>query len=549
MAYQTMTHFMTHSMTFFTKTVMAVSAATLLSMPVMAQNKALLFKEQGELAKAKTEIDNNVNDPKLATKAKTWVSRAQIYEALANDPKGSALDSNAASVAYDSYKKALEVEPNGKMTKEINEAMSGSMLYSAMMNQGVRQYQAKKYEDAYSSMLSALVINPKDTAAPMYAGVSVQQAMSAKGEGVNRADYTTRIKQQFEKYADNGGRDATVWASLAQTYYSDKEVDKALATLDRALKQFPNNRDLSTTRVSILQTSGRMDEAIVGMKELYEKNPGDAQSAVNLGIMYDNKYGKLADEAKKANEEVKQGGKLTKKRADEKAFLDAYMSEIVRLTASIKKQPKSADLKRQLADVQVKVGEQKTKLAELDQQIKAETAKSVDVSALEAKAVGLTKQSSEARMMARDYYQRAMAVDTNNFEANFNTGVGIFNDAVEMKREIDNMSMSDYTKNGKEVEGRVCGKFKQALPFFEKAEQVHEAIPTDYKGLVDAELKGPNGEPVIIGPRGGKYYINKNGNKTYVQFVDPVLGSTLEQLRGILKQFEEKKVVCVEPGK
>lgn len=492
-------------MAFFTKTVMAVSAATLLSMPVMAQNKALLFKEQGEFAKAKTEIDNNVTDPKLATKAKTWVSRAQIYEALANDPKASALDSNAASVAYDSYKKALEVEPNGKMTKEINEAMTGSVLYSAMMNQGVRRYQAKNYEGAYSAMLLASTINPKDTTAPMYAGVSAQQAMSAKGDEVNRADYTTRIKQQFEKYADNGGRDVTVWASLAQMYNTDKEVDKALATLDRALKQFPNNKDLSTTRVSILQTSGRMDEAIAGMKELYEKNPSDAQSAVNLGIMYDNTYGKLADEAKKANEEVKKGGKLTKKRADEKVLLDTYMSEIVRLTASIKKQPKSADLKRQLADVQVKVGEQKTKLAELDQQIKAESAKSVDVSALEAKAAGLTKQAGEAKMMARDYYQKALSADSSNFEANFNTGVGIFNDAVEMKREVDNMSMADYTKNGKEVEGRVCGKFKQALPFFQKAKSVNQK--------------------------------------------DDTLNNTLEQLEGILKQFDEKKVVCVEPGK
>jgi len=492
---------MTHSM----KTMMAVSAATLLSVSAMAQNKALLFKEQGALDKAKTEIDNNVNDPKLATKAKTWVSRAQIYEALANDTKAAALDSNAAMVAYDSYKKALEVEPNGKMTKEINDALSGQMLYSAMMNQGIRRYQAKSYDAAYTAMALAANINAKDTTAPMYAGISAQQAMSAKGEGANRADYMTKTKQQFEKYAENGGRDVTIWASLAQMYNSDKEVDKALATLDRAMKIFPSNRDLGTTRVSILQTSGRMDEAITSMKELYEKNPSDAQSAVNLGIMYDNTYVRLSDEAKKAMDDAKKGGKMTKKLADEKALLDTYMSEITRLTASIKKQPKSVDLKRQLSDVQSRVAEQKAKIAELDQQVKAEAGKGVDGAALEAKATGLTKQANETKAMARDYYQKALNTDANNFEANFNMGVGIFNDAVEMKREVDNMSMAEYSKSGKEVEGRVCGKFKQALPFFQKAKSV-------------------------------------NGN-------DTSLNSTLEQLEGILKQFEEKKVACVDPGK
>ena len=486
-------------------TVMALSAAAFVSVSAMAQNKAILLKEQGALDKAKTEIDINVNEPKMAAKAKTWVTRAQIYEAVANDPKFAPLDSNAAMVAYDSYKKALEVEPNGKMTKEINEAMSGQMLSAALMNQGIRKYQAKQFDGAYTAMALAGQVNPKDTTAPMYAGISAQQAMSAKGEGANKPEYMTKTKQQFEKYADNGGRDVTIWASLAQMYNNDKETDKALSTLDRAMKAFPGNRDLGTTRVSILQSSGRMDEAINGMKELYEKNPTDAQSAVNLGIMYDNNSTAQRDEAKKAAGEAKKGGQLTKKLADEKALMETYMSEVVRLTGSIKKQPKNADLKRQLTDVQAKIAESKKTTADLDQQVKAEAGKGVDAVALQAKAAELTKKANDTKAMARDYYVKALSADANNFEANFNMGVGIFNDAVEMKSEVDNMSMAEYTKKGKEVEGRVCGKFKQALPYFQKA----KSVKAD----------------------------------------DSVLNSTLEQLETIIKQFDDKKVVCVEPTK
>ena len=40
----------------------------------------------------------------------------------------------------------------------------------------------------------------------------------------------------------------------------------------------------------------------------------------------------------------------------------------------------------------------------------------------------------------------------------------------------------------------------------EKAPKVADKITGEY-----------NGKKVYTGPRGGKYYINKNGNKTYIQ--------------------------------
>lgn len=43
-----------------------------------------------------------------------------------------------------------------------------------------------------------------------------------------------------------------------------------------------------------------------------------------------------------------------------------------------------------------------------------------------------------------------------------------------------------------------------------------KAKPADYQTPVDKVLRGPNGEVVHTGERGAKYYINKNGNKTYL---------------------------------
>ncbi|MFD2935073.1 hypothetical protein [Spirosoma flavum] len=43
-----------------------------------------------------------------------------------------------------------------------------------------------------------------------------------------------------------------------------------------------------------------------------------------------------------------------------------------------------------------------------------------------------------------------------------------------------------------------------------------KATSADYSAPVVKSLKGPNGEVVHTGEHGGKYYINKNGNKTYL---------------------------------
>jgi len=133
------------------KKVVVATALSLTSLMAVAQTSAILNFQNGTLDKAKTEIDKAMSDSKLATKAKTWYFRGQIYEAISTDQTGvyAKLDSNAAMVAYESYKKALEVEPNGgKMNKEITEALAGQKLYSGLMSQGATKYQAKSFKDA-----------------------------------------------------------------------------------------------------------------------------------------------------------------------------------------------------------------------------------------------------------------------------------------------------------------------------------------------------------------------------------------------------------------
>jgi tetratricopeptide (TPR) repeat protein len=475
------------------KKTLVVSGLLLTTATAFAQNSAILQLQNGTLDKAKTEIDKAIADPKASVKAKTWLVKAQVYQAIANDGTGVyvKLDSTAALTAYESYKKALEVEPNGgKSGKEISEGLKSNQLYSALLRQGVAKFQNKNLPDAIKMMGLAGEVDPKDTLAPLYTGIAAQQLKD-----------TQKAREQFERYMANGGKDVQIIYALASNYREDKDIDKALATLDRGLAILPNNKDLSAERVNILMAANRMDEAIAGMKQLVEKDPKNPQNLLNLGILYDNGSNRVGVDLQKLTDMSKAGNRLKKQLADEKSALDAVTGEIVRLTARAKKEPKNADVKRQLVDVVKMQGERKGNVARLEGEVKVEADKVAAAGDLSKQIADLTAKQNEQKQLAKDYYLRTLEVEPANYDANYNMGVFFYNEAAEMKREVDQMDMAEYGKRGKEVEGRVCGRFQQALPYFEKAKSVKE---------------------------------------------EDVLNDNLTNLRNVLKQFEEKKIACVQ---
>lgn len=468
--------------------------ASLLSAGVYAQNAVDAAMEQ-QMIKDKEKSDKAITDGKASGKAATWMTRAQTYQQIAQTALK--LDSNAANVAYEAYAKAAELDTKdgkeGKVAKEAKEAMKGQGMYAAFMNAGAAKYQNKNFGDAARMMGRAGEINPKDTTAALYTGIAFQQANDAAS-----------AKPQFERYIENGGKDPSVYYTLANLYRQEKDVDKALATLDKGITATGGNKDLTAERVNVLVNSGRTDEALKGMQALAEKDPNNATNWLNLAILYGNSADKTKEQLKKATEGSKRGPQLDKQLASQKEALATMQTEATRLTARAKKEPKNAEVKRQLTSVNEMISDKKADIASTEEQIKTfkdEQAKSAG-QVTESPDV-LTKRLEEQRGMAMQYTMKALQIDPNSYDANFNVAVAYFNDAVEMKHQVDSMDMKEYQARGKEVEGRVCGMFKKSLPYFEKAKSI----------------------------RGDDTELNNN----------------LENLRNILKQFEEKKIVCVDP--
>ncbi|GAB3883697.1 tetratricopeptide repeat protein [Spirosoma agri] len=479
------------------KSVIAVLVACCLSAGAYAQNQGGAASTVDAAAmdavkKDKEKSDKDIADAKSGAKASTWMDRAKTYQSIA--AQYIRIDSSAATTAYEAFKKVIELDKDkkggpGKLAKEAEEALKGQALYGAFMQQGVAKFQAKNYPDAMKAMTMAGDINPKDTLAPLYTAIAAQQVKD-----------NATAKTQLEKYIAGGGKDASIYGSLAMLYSTDNEVDKALATLDKGIALAPGNKDLSNEKINIMLRTNRMDEAINGMKQMIEKDPNNVQNMVNLGIIYDNAATKAKEEVRKLEGETKKGSSAGKQLADAKGLLETYNSEVTRLSGLIKKQPKSAELKRQLADVQKKATDQKAEIAKLDASAK-EAATSTTSADSEKKLAEFKQKQMEQTNLAKEYYTKALAVEPNNYDANFNLGVYYYNEGAELNKQLADMDVKEYQAKGKEVEGKVCGRFKKALPYFTKAKSVKE---------------------------------------------EPELTDNLTNLQNILKQYEEKKVVCVD---
>ena len=477
------------------KVFFAFLVACCLSIGVRAQQTAATGGDAVAMEafkKEKEKSDKDITDGKASTKASTWMDRAKTYQSIAG--QYIRLDSAAATTAMEAYKKVVELDKDkrgglGKLAKEAEEALKGQAMYGAFMQQGVAKFQNKNFPDAMKSMMMAGEISPKDTLAALYTAIAAQQIKD-----------NATAKTQLEKYITNGGKDASIYGSLAMLYRNDKEIDKALAALDKGIAMAPTNKDLSNERINLMIASNRMDEAIAGMKQLVEKEPNNVQNIVNLAILYDNGASKMTEEIRKLGGDAKPGNSAAKKLAAEKDALSAISGEVSRLNAAIKKKP-TPELKRQLVEVQKRQADSKTSIAQLETQAKEAASSAAAAGDNATKLTDLKQKQTEQRDMAKQYYAKALAVDPANYDANYNMGVFFFNDAVEMKKAVDNMDMAEYNKRGKEVDGQVCGKFKQALPYFTKAKSVKE----------EADLT-----------------------------------ENLTNLQNILKQYEERKVVCVE---
>lgn len=240
---------------------------------VASLTNAILYRNDGNLIKAKEEIDKASVNEKTIVMPKTWFYTGLIYKDIY---QATPTDVAALTKSTQAFKKVSELEkPAGEFSKKSQEALE--QIWAISINNGVSLYQAENYRASIIDFERAQGIKPADTIAYVYAFYAANE-----------------LKDQvlLEKYSS-----ALVQLNYASesVYYIDIEslmdknlLDSAYSVSKKALIKYPSDIALKTQQTELLVKMNKTQEAIENLKVLSNKNPKDVQLLINIGSQYTN---------------------------------------------------------------------------------------------------------------------------------------------------------------------------------------------------------------------------------------------------------------------
>jgi tetratricopeptide (TPR) repeat protein len=333
-------------------------------------NKANSAREKGELAEAKTIIDQAIVYEKTKDNGKTWYYRALIYATIdtTSNPAFQNLSDNALDVALESFAKA---ELLGEVDKEyfitnatglpVSQSQQVDFYYSYYFNKAIVAFEGSEFQSAVDDFYNASKIIPSDSntyknaAYAAHNGELFDQAISA-------------YKLAIEK----GLRALDMFTNLSNIYIIQEDKEGALVTIQEARKIHPKNKELGKTEINLLIQLDKVEDAKNNLIQAIAAEPENTILLFTLAAMYE-------------------------------------------------------------------------ELGEKDN--------------------------------AMESYEKAIALEPNQYESNFNRGVILLNDANEVIKEYSNLGVSkaDRAKE-KQLEPIIKEKLNKALPQWEK---LYEIKPND----------------------------------------------------------------------
>jgi len=249
-------------------------------------NQANSAREKGELAEAKSIIDEAIVHEKTKDDAKTWYYRGLIYATIdtTSNAEMAALSDKAMEEAVAAFAKAKELDPDEKglyitgdmgipvlMSQQIGE------YYNYYYNQAVAAFQSDQHEEAVENFENAWKIMPEDTSA------------------IVNAAYAAHNGELWDAALNNYAKAIEIGASDINLYYnrlnilvsSKKDNEAALEWVDTALEVFPTDGALIKNRINLLIQLEKVEEAKTDLKKAIESEPENTDLYFTLGILLD----------------------------------------------------------------------------------------------------------------------------------------------------------------------------------------------------------------------------------------------------------------------
>jgi tetratricopeptide (TPR) repeat protein len=265
-----------------------------------ANISAVQVKAKQSLDDARASIDKAAANDKTATMPQTYALKAAIYSAMASKDTVATTAAPLLTTAQDAIKKAKDADTKGEFAKLINEANHNVAQY--YQNVGVKQYQNKKYEEAYQAFDGWNTYLP-DTTAVYYSALAAGQAGNA-----NSKFYAYAITDYNKLLATNFSQNLKIYNYLATLYMLTKDTVNALKTINAGVEKYPGNSTLREVQVRTALLAGKQAEIIGQIDAAITNDPKNKLLYYYKGLTYsrigddaESKSGKAKDKAAQAS--------------------------------------------------------------------------------------------------------------------------------------------------------------------------------------------------------------------------------------------------------
>lgn len=242
-------------------------------------NKAYNAFSNNDFVEAKTLIDQCVNDPKLSTKAITYLYKGNIYLYLSNkeydmkkkDDSYVIQYSDAPDQAYDAFVKAKELDKNIEAFNMLSPDQALPSLYGLLYVYGVDLLIANDFNKSQTVLSKAIkCYEIGKPSFPLYGELYYYYAYALE------MTKDPNAKMYYEKAIADSSSNINVYIRLIESYKLEGNQQKVKEILDIAKKSFPNEAALFVSEVDyymFIQDTLKAIDLLASLPSTVYKNP------------------------------------------------------------------------------------------------------------------------------------------------------------------------------------------------------------------------------------------------------------------------------------
>lgn len=272
------------------KLLTSFAAALIMAMPAMAQkgkvNTASYTLTTGDVAKAKEQIDEGIQDEEAKAMAKSWLVKGDIYRSIYEVKPLFEQNPNALAEAKDAYFKAFELEINPKKKKDVKPGLE--TLYNYFYMEGLQYFSNSKWSQAYRNFHSNLEISEFLFQNGMAAveDTNAYFVVALAAFNLSQFDEAMRCGEKLMALGDDR---EVVYTILSEVYKQKGLTDKYTSTIAAGRKKYPNSLDLLYKEINYYLEQDKLDELEVNLNEALRLDPNNHTLYQALANVYDRK--------------------------------------------------------------------------------------------------------------------------------------------------------------------------------------------------------------------------------------------------------------------